>query len=102
MCCVYSLRCNCPVTRKQSRREPNICLFQKEGMMYPHEQPDRPCEITAQSEALPSSKNTHHAKHPLNVKELLGYMQYTLGGGSIIALTIATIVLCFLSRPAGQ
>src|SRR5437588_6689643 len=71
-------------------------------MMYPHEQPDRPCEITAQSEALPSSKNTHHAKHPLNVKELLGYMQYALGGGSIIALTIATIVLWFLFRPAGQ
>src|SRR5258708_20695824 len=71
-------------------------------MMYPHEQDDRPREITAQSEALPSSKNTHHAKHPLNAKELLGYMQHALGGGTIIGLTIATILLWFLFRPAGQ
>jgi len=70
--------------------------------MYPHEQPDRPREITAQSEALPSSKNTHHAKHPLNAKELLGYMQHALGGGIIIGLTIATILLWFLFRPTGQ
>src|SRR6266566_3314256 len=90
------------MTRKQSRREPNLCLFQKEVMMYPHEQPDIPREITAQSEALPSSKNTHHAKHPLNAKELLGYMQHALGGGLIIGITIATILLWFLFRPAGQ
>ncbi len=70
--------------------------------MYPHEQPDRPREITAQSEALPSNKNTHHSKRPLNVRELLGYMQHALGGGIIIGLTIATIVLWFLFRPAGQ
>src|SRR6266550_8026743 len=71
-------------------------------MMYPHEQLDRPREITAQSEALPSSKNTHHAMHPLNAKELLGSMQHALGGGIIIGLTIATILLWFLFRPAGQ
>ncbi len=70
--------------------------------MYPHEQLDRPREITAQAEALPSSKNTQHAKHPLNAKELLGSMQHALGGGSIIGLTIATMVLWFLFRPAGQ
>jgi hypothetical protein len=70
--------------------------------MYPHEQLDRPREITAQSETLPSSKNTLHAKHPLNGKELLGSMQHALGGGSIIVLTIATIVLWLLFRPAGQ
>ena len=70
--------------------------------MYPHEQLDRPREITAQSEALPSSKNTHHAKHPLNAKELLESMQHAVGGGTIIGLTIATILLWFLFRPAGQ
>jgi hypothetical protein len=36
------------------------------------------------------------------VKELLGFMQQALGGGIIIGLTIATIVLWFLFRPAGQ
>src|SRR5438270_3641822 len=71
-------------------------------MMYSHQQSDRPREISARLEALPFSKNTHHAKHPLNAKELLGYMQHALGGGIIIGLTIATIVLWFLFRPAGQ
>jgi len=70
--------------------------------VYPHEQPDRPREITAQSEALPSNKNTHHSKHPLNMRELLGYMQHALGGGTIIGLTIVTILLWFLFRPTGQ
>ena len=70
--------------------------------MYPHEQPDRPREITAQSEALPSNKNTHHSEHPLNGRELLGYIQHALGGGTIIGLTIVTILLWFLFRPPGQ
>jgi Predicted ferric reductase len=70
--------------------------------MYPHKQLDRPCEIAAQSEALPSNKNTHHSKHPLNVRELLGYLQHALGGGTIIGLTIVTILLWFLFRPPGQ
>lgn len=70
--------------------------------MYPHKQPGRTREMTPQSEARPSNKNTHHPKHPLNVRELLGYMQQALGGGTIIGLTIVTMVLWFLFRPAGQ
>ncbi len=65
--------------------------------MYPHEQPD-----IAQSEALPSNKNTQHSKRPLHEREILGVMQRALGGGTIIGLTIATILLWFLFRPAGQ
>lgn len=70
--------------------------------MYPHEQPDRPREIMAQAEAPPSDKNTSQSKHPLHGRELLGYMQHALGGGTIIGLTIATILLWFLFRPPGQ
>ncbi len=70
--------------------------------MYPHEQPDRPREIMAQSEAPPSDKNTSQSKRPLHERELLGYMQHALGGGTIVGLTIATILLWFLFRPAGQ
>ncbi len=70
--------------------------------MYPDKQPDRSHEITAQSEAHLSNKSTGHSKHPLNVRELLGYMQQALGGATIIGLTIVTIVLWFLFRPAGQ
>ncbi len=70
--------------------------------MHPPKQLDLSREITARLEALPSSKNTHHAKHPLNAKELLGYMQHALGGGIIIGLTIVTILLWFLFRPPGQ
>src|SRR5260221_1123866 len=33
---------------------------------------------------------------------MLGYMHHNLGGGTIIGLTIATILLWFLFRPAGQ
>src|SRR5436309_1687571 len=71
-------------------------------MMYPHEQPDRPREITAQSEALPSSKNTSHSKRPVHERETLRSMQRALGVGIIIVLTIATILLWLLFRPAGQ
>src|SRR5690242_13450622 len=70
--------------------------------MYPHEQPDRPHENTAQSEVLSSDKNTSQSKHPLHKRELLGVMQRSLGGGTIIGITIVTILLWFLFRPAGQ
>src|SRR5437016_305753 len=65
--------------------------------MYPHAQPD-----IAQSEVLSSDKNTGQSKRPFHEKEILGVMQRTLGGGTIIGLTIVTIVLWFLFRPAGQ
>lgn len=67
-----------------------------------HAQFDISREIIAQAEVPLSDKNTHHSKHPLNVRELLGYMQYALGGGTIIGLTIGTILLWFLFRPPGQ
>jgi hypothetical protein len=70
--------------------------------MYPHEQPDIPREIMAQSEAPPSDKNTNQSKHPLHKREILGFMQRSLSGGTIIGITIATILLRFLFRPAGQ
>src|SRR5437588_419072 len=59
--------------------------------MYPHAQPD-----IAQSEVLSSDKNTGQSKRPFHEKEILGVMQRTLGGGTIIGLTIVTIVLWFL------
>ena len=65
-------------------------------------QPDRSREMSAHVEARPSNENTRHAKHPLNVRELLGYVQQTLGGATIIGLAIVTILLWFLFRPAGQ
>ena len=70
--------------------------------MSPDKQPDRLREMAAQAETHLSDKNTRHAKHPLNVRELLGYLQQTLGGGTIIGLTIVTILLWFLFRPPGQ
>src|SRR5207249_9259119 len=65
--------------------------------MYPHKQPD-----IAQSEVLSSDKNTKQSKRPLHEREILESMQRALGGGTIIGLTIATILLWFLFRPAGQ
>src|SRR5437763_16447119 len=65
--------------------------------MYPHKQPD-----IAQSEVLSSDKITSQSKRPLYEREILGVMQRALGGGIIIGLTIATILLWFLFRPAGQ
>src|SRR6266576_2085192 len=65
--------------------------------MYPHERPD-----IAQSEVLSSDKITSQSKRPLYEREILGVMPRALGGGIIIGLTIATIVLWFLFRPAGQ
>ncbi|WP_244422057.1 hypothetical protein [Ktedonobacter racemifer] len=56
----------------------------------------------AQSEVSSSDKNTRPSKHPLHVRELLGYMQEVLGGGTIIGLNIVTVLLWFLFRPAGQ
>src|SRR5258708_29149982 len=71
-------------------------------MMYPHEKPDRQRDMMAESEASPYDKNTSQSKRPLHERELLGYMQHALGGGTIVGLTIATILLWFLFRPAGQ
>jgi hypothetical protein len=56
----------------------------------------------AQSEVLSSDKNTSQSKRPLYGREILGVMQRALGGGTIIILTIVTILLWFLFRPAGQ
>ncbi len=70
--------------------------------MYPHEQPDRPHESMAQSEVPPSDKNTKQSKHPLHEREPLRFMQRALGGGTIIGITIVTILLWFLFRPTGQ
>src|SRR5258708_20394840 len=65
--------------------------------MYPHKQPD-----IAQSEVLSSDKNTSQSKRPLHEREILGVMQRALGGGTIIGLTIVTILRWFLFRPTGQ
>ncbi len=62
--------------------------------MYPHEQPDRPREIMAQSEAPPSDKNTSQSKRPLHERELLGYMQHALGGGTIVPSVASTVCIC--------
>src|SRR5438128_12307200 len=70
--------------------------------MYPHKQPDRPHESMAQSEVLSSDKNIGQSKRPLHERETLESMQRALGGGTIIGITIATILLWFLFRPAGQ
>ena len=70
--------------------------------MYPHQQLDTPHEVMAQSDVSPSDKNTNQSKHSLNGRESLRFLQRALGGGSIIGLTIATILLWFLFRPAGQ
>ena len=48
------------------------------------------------------ASHTLTSEHPLNARELLGFMQHALGGGTIIGLTIATILLWFLFRPTGQ
>src|SRR6266851_384259 len=65
--------------------------------MYSHKQPD-----IAQSEVLSSDKNTSQSKRPLHEREILGVMQRALGGGTIISITIVTILLWFLFRPTGQ
>src|SRR6266704_3500367 len=65
--------------------------------MYPHKQPD-----IAQSEVLSSDKNTSQSKRPLHERETLEFMQRAFGGGTIIGITIVTIVLWFLFRPTGQ
>src|SRR5713226_33961 len=58
--------------------------------MNPREQRGIPHEIRTQSQ------------HPLREREILGVMQRALGGGTIIGLTIVTILLWFLFRPTGQ
>ncbi len=65
--------------------------------MYPHMQPD-----IAQSEVLSSDKNTGQPKRLHYEREILGVMHRALGGGTIIGITIVTIVLWFLVRPTGQ
>ena len=65
--------------------------------MYPHAQAD-----IAPSEVLSSDKNIGQSKRPFHEREILGVMQRALGGGTIIGLTIVTIVLWFLFRPTGQ
>ncbi len=70
--------------------------------MYSHEQPDRPHESMAQSEVPPSDKSIKQSKRPLHKREILGVMQRALGGGTIIGITIVTILLWFLFRPTGQ
>src|SRR6266436_5313669 len=70
--------------------------------MYSHEQPDRPHESMAQSEVPSSDNSTKQSKHPLHQRETLEFMQRTLGGGTIIGITIVTILLWFLFRPTGQ
>lgn len=70
--------------------------------MYLYEQKDRKSEPIAQSEVLPSDKNTKQSKHLLLKRKTPRFMQRSLGGGTIIGLTIVTISLWFLFRPAGQ
>jgi predicted ferric reductase len=64
--------------------------------MYPYEQAGSTAEVPA------SDKSTKHPKHPLHEREIQGSLQFTFGGGSIIGLTIGTILLWFLFQPTGQ
>jgi predicted ferric reductase len=70
--------------------------------MSPHKQSDRPRKMTVQTEASPSNKTPHTPKHPLNARAWLGSLQNALGGGTIIGLTIFTILLWLLLRPPDQ